>query len=153
MHQEIRNKLRNVVTQCRKLLEEAISQELEGKYRIFAKNAQVTADLNAPMPHLDEEAQESRKSILEHFAHIKARGFAPKESLDQLIREIAFTHLNRLCAYKMMEARNVYVGEEKFRDAVSKGVNSKGVMSILQSTQTMNDSSTLVIKTSPIDIF
>ena len=37
MDQEIRTKLRNVVTQCRKLLEDAISQELEGKYGIFAK--------------------------------------------------------------------------------------------------------------------
>ncbi len=37
MDQEIRNKLRNVVTQCRKLLEDSISQELEGKYGIFAK--------------------------------------------------------------------------------------------------------------------
>ena len=35
MDQEIRNKLRNVVTQCRKLLEESISQDLEGKYGIF----------------------------------------------------------------------------------------------------------------------
>ena len=37
MNQEIRNKLRNVVTQCRKLLEDSVSQELEGKYGIFAR--------------------------------------------------------------------------------------------------------------------
>ena len=37
MDQEIRNKLRNVVTQCRKLLEDSVSQELEGKYGIFAR--------------------------------------------------------------------------------------------------------------------
>lgn len=127
MDQEIRNKLRNVVTQCRKLLEEAIAQELEGKYGIFAKKDQVTADPNAKMGHLTEEEQAARKDILDHFAHINARGFKPKESLDQLVREIAFTHLNRLCAYKMMEAREVYVGGQKFREAVSRGVNSNGV--------------------------
>ena len=44
MNQEIRNKLRNVVTQCRKLLEDSVSQELEGKYGIFVKKDQVTAD-------------------------------------------------------------------------------------------------------------
>ena len=44
MDQEIRNKLRNVVTQCRKLLEDSISQELEGQFGIFAKKDQVTAD-------------------------------------------------------------------------------------------------------------
>ena len=37
MEQDIRNKLRNVVTQCRKLLEDSVSQELEGKFGIFAK--------------------------------------------------------------------------------------------------------------------
>ena len=127
MNQEIRNKLRNVVTQCRKLLEDSVSQELEGKYGIFAKKDQVTADPNAPMSHLTEEEQASRKDILDHFAHIKARGFKPKDALDQLVREIAFTHLNRLCAYKMMEAREVYVGGQKFREAVSRGIDSNGV--------------------------
>ena len=31
MDQAIRNKLRSVVTQCRKLLEESIAQQLQGK--------------------------------------------------------------------------------------------------------------------------
>ncbi|MFZ1008111.1 MAG: BREX-1 system adenine-specific DNA-methyltransferase PglX [Candidatus Sulfotelmatobacter sp.] len=127
MNQDIRNKLRNVVTHCRKLLEDSVSQELEGKYGIFARKDQVTADPNAKMPHLTEEEQAARKDILDHFGHVKARGFKPKESLDQLVREIAFTHLNRLCAYKMMEAREVYLGGQKFREAVSRGINSNGV--------------------------
>jgi hypothetical protein len=127
MNQEIRNKLRNVVTQCRKLLEDSVSQELEGKYGIFAKKDHVTADPNAKMSHLTEEEQVARKDILDHFGHVNARGLRPKEALDQLVREIAFTHLNRLCAYKMMEAREVYVGGQKFREAVSRGINSNGV--------------------------
>jgi len=127
MDQEIRNKLRSVVTRCRKLLEDSISQELEGKYGIFAKKDQVTADPNAKMSHLTEEEQAARQDILDHLGHIKARGFKPKEALDQLIREIAFTHLNPLGAYKMMEAREVYVGGQKFREAISRGINSNGV--------------------------
>jgi hypothetical protein len=127
MVQEIRNRLRSVVTQSRRLLEDAISQELEGKYGIFARKETVTADPHAKMPHLSLEEQEARKDILDHYAHIQARGFKPKEALDQLVREVAFTHLNRLCAYKMMEAREVYVGGQKFRESVSRGVNSNGV--------------------------
>jgi len=127
MDQEIRNKLRNVVTRCRKLLEDSVSQELEGKYGIFAKKGQVIADPNVSMTHLTEEEQAARKDILDHFGHIKARGFKSKEALDQLVREITFTHLNRLCAYKMMEAREVYIGGQRFREAVSRGVNSNGV--------------------------
>ena len=37
MDQAIRNKLRNVVTQCRKLLEDSVSQELQGKFGIYAQ--------------------------------------------------------------------------------------------------------------------
>jgi hypothetical protein len=128
MDQEIRNKLRNVVTQCRKLLEDSVSQELEGKYGIFANKYQVIADPNATMTHLTEEEQAARNDILDHFGHIKARGFKPKEALDQLVREIAFTHLNRLCAYKMMEAREVYIDGQKFREAVSRGIKSNGFL-------------------------
>ncbi|WP_295431643.1 BREX-1 system adenine-specific DNA-methyltransferase PglX [uncultured Thiodictyon sp.] len=145
MNQELRNKLRSVVTQCRKLLEEAISQELEGKYGIFARKDQVTADPHAPMTHLTEEEQAYRRDLIDHINHIqsslstklprtsnKEQGTNSQEqialpALDQLVREIAFTHLNRLCAYKMMEAREVYVGGQKFREAVSRGANSNGV--------------------------
>ena len=38
MNQEIRNKLRN---QCRKLLEDSVSQDLEGKFGIFARSGHV----------------------------------------------------------------------------------------------------------------
>ena len=36
MDQAIRNKLRNVVTQCRRLLEEAVAQVLQGQFGIYA---------------------------------------------------------------------------------------------------------------------
>ena len=47
---------------------------------------------------------------IDHLGHIQALGYKAKDALAQLVREIAFTHLNRLCAYKMMEAREVWVG-------------------------------------------
>jgi hypothetical protein len=127
MEQATRNKLRNVVTQCRKLLEESIAEQLEGQFGIRAgKKDSVLIEDEARMSHLTEEDQHYRRDLLDHLEHIKARGFKPKDALDQLIREIAFTHLNRLCAYKMMEARDVYVGGKKFREAVSRGINSNG---------------------------
>ena len=127
MEQAVRNKLRNVVTQCRKLLEESISQQLQGQFGIYAgKKDAVQVEDEARMGHLSEEDRQYRRDLLDHFEHIKARGFKPREALDQLVREIAFTHLNRLCAYKMMEARDVYVGGQKFREAVSRGIDSNG---------------------------
>jgi hypothetical protein len=127
MDQAIRNKLRGVVTQCRKLLEDSVSHELQGKFGIYTQKNAVQVDDDARMTHLSTEERAARKDILTYFEHIKARGFKPKDALDQLVREIAFTHLNRFCAYKMMEARQVYVGDQRFRDAVGKGVNSNGV--------------------------
>lgn len=128
MDQGLRNKLRGVVTQCRRLLEDSVSQELQGKFGIYAvRKDDVQVDDEARMSHLGDEERAARKDILDHLDHIKARGFKAKEALDQLVREVAFTHLNRLCAYKMMEARQVYVGDQRFREAVSRGVNSNGV--------------------------
>jgi hypothetical protein len=72
------------------------------------------------MGHLPEEDRSCRQDLLDHLEHIKAIGYSLREALDQLIREIAFTHLNRLCAYKMMEARGL------IREAVSRGLKSQG---------------------------
>src|SRR5271166_2553300 len=128
MDQGLRNKLRSVVTQCRRLLEESIAQQLQGRYDIYAsgKKDEVRAEKDVPLGHLSDEERQARQDILAHFRHIEALGYKRKESLEQLIREIAFTHLNRLCAYKMMEVRDVYVGGQKFREAVSRGLKSQG---------------------------
>src|SRR5215475_10030305 len=102
MDQTIRNKLRGVVTQCRKLLEDAVAQTLQGQFGIYrGTKGEVHVEEAARMTHLSEEDKAYRRDILGHFEHIKARGYEPKEALEHLIREIAFTHLNRLCAYKL----------------------------------------------------
>src|SRR6266542_418624 len=129
MDQAIRNKLRNVVTQCRKLLEEAVSQVLQGQFGIYGsgKKDEVHVEDEAGLKNLSEEDRGYRRDLQAHLGHIGALGYKPRDALAQLVREIAFTHLNRLCAYKMMEARQVYVGGQKFREAVSRGINSNGM--------------------------
>ena len=42
-----------------------------------------------------------------------------EDAVEQLVREVAFTHLNRFCAYKMMETRAL------IRKAVSDGLKSQ----------------------------
>ena len=87
------------MTQCRRLLEESIALQLQGKYDIYAtgKKDEVRAEKDVPLGHLSDEEPQARQDILAHFEHIKALGYKPREALEQLIREIAFTHLNRLC--------------------------------------------------------
>jgi len=128
MDQAIRNKLRNVVTECRKLLEEAVSQVLQGQFGIYGtgKKDEVHVEDESGMKNLSKEDRGYRRDIQAHLGHIEALGYKPKDALAQLVREIAFTHLNRLCAYKMMEAREVWVGGQRFREAVSRGMKSQG---------------------------
>jgi len=122
MDQAIRNKLRGVVTKCRKLLEEATAQALQGRFGIYAarKKGEVQVEEESRMAHLTEEDRACRQDLLDHLEHIQAIGYKPSEALEQLVREIAFTHLNRLCAYKMMEAQGL------IREAVSRGLKSQG---------------------------
>jgi hypothetical protein len=130
MDQGIRNKLRSVVTQCRKLLEEAVSQVLQGQFGIYAsgKKDEVHVEDESRMKNLSEEDKGYRRDIQAHLGHIEALGYKAKDSLAQLVREIAFTHLNRLCAYKMMEARAVWIGGKPFRESVSRGMKSQGFL-------------------------
>lgn len=124
MDQSTRNTLRNVVTQCRKLLEESVAQVLQGQFGIYAagKKDEVQIEPEARMSHLSEEDRAYRQDLLDHYEHIKALGYKSKDALAQLIREVAFTHLNRFCAYRMMESRGL------IRESVSKGLKSQGFL-------------------------
>lgn len=114
-----RNVLRKVITDCREVLETAIAEVLQGHYGIHADGTIESAD---GLPHLDASAREGRDRILAHLRHVQGAGFELDEAVTQLVREVAFTHLNRFCAYKAMEARGL------IREAVSRGPKSQGFM-------------------------
>ena len=66
MEQATRNKLRNVVTQCRKLLEDSISQQLQGTFGIYAgKIDTVQVDNEDRMGHLSAEDKQYRRDLLD----------------------------------------------------------------------------------------
>lgn len=119
MDKEVRTVLKSAVARCRRLLEEAVAQVLQGQFGIHPDG---TVEDETRMGHLCQEDLRYRSEILCHLEHIRAAGFGPRESVGQLTREAAFTHLNRLCAFKMMEARGL------IREAVSRGLRSQGFM-------------------------
>lgn len=119
MDASTRNTLRNAVTGCRKILETAISELLEGRYGIDKKG---TITPNERMEHLSAEDKHFRNDLIAHLEHIQASGYSKKEAAGQLVREVAFTHLNRLCAYKILETRG-YI-----RESVSRGIRSNGFL-------------------------
>ncbi len=119
MDKSLRNTLRTTITQCRRLLETSVEQVLEGRYGIYASGK---LDDASQMTHLSAEEREYRQQVRVHLEHIQAAGFKPADAVGQLVREVAFTHLNRLCAYKLMETRKL------IREAVSRGMKSNGFL-------------------------
>src|SRR5256885_14131777 len=136
MDKQLRNTLRNVVTQCRRLLEDVVTEVLQGQFGVHTTGKVEDA---AEMGHLSEEDRQYREQILVHLEHIEKGSVVSGQSsvakgttdngrrttdwaVAQLMREVAFTHLNRLCAYKMMETRSL------IREAVSHGLKSQGFL-------------------------
>lgn len=109
--------LRNTVTRCRQLLEASIFDVLEGQFGIHRDG---TIEDEARMAHLSPEERGYRHEVILSLEHKKAAGFDPGAAVAELVREVAFTHLNRLCAFKMLEERKV------IREAVGRGTNSNG---------------------------
>jgi len=135
MDKALRNTLRNVVTRCRKILEDAIAEILQGRYGIHKTGV---VEKSESLTHLSPDEIAHRERVIAHLKHIDAttprskRGKATSNSKDgenyeppaveQLIREAAFTHLNRLCAYKMMAQRGL------IEDAVGRVLKSRGFL-------------------------
>src|SRR5438270_6449071 len=113
MDKALRNTLRNMVTQCRRLLEETIGEILQGQFGIHRTGKVEDA---ARMGHLSDSDRAYREQVLVHLQHIESGGFKRADATAQLIREVAYTHLNRLVAYKMLEQRKL------IREAVSRGL-------------------------------
>lgn len=128
MDKILRNSLRLAVTQARRLLEEAITDQLSGELGIDRSGAVEEA---ARLVNLDTEGRRFRAEIVDHLRHIDAlmpgdharpKGGVAHEAVEQLARAVAFTHLNRLCAFKLMEQPD----RKLLRETVGRGMNSNG---------------------------
>jgi len=126
MDQTIRNTLRETVLAARSLLENAIREELQGRHGIYTANTKgrgtpgLVVEDDARMDHLEADERETRMVLLDHLDVLQTGGLAAPSALDAFVREAAFTWLNRLVAFKMLEARGLV------REAVSRLENSNG---------------------------
>lgn len=125
--QSTRNRLQKFVSDARKLLSEEFTQQLQNTYGLDP----VTGDIASlsDLPSLSPSEQQTAKLLrdtLEHYlaANHKADPYADKAlvtaALDRIVREQAFTVLNRLAALRMAEARQFVM------ESISKGYQSKG---------------------------
>src|SRR5215218_5455815 len=124
-----RNSLRNTVIRCRRLLEEATSSILEGRFGI-QRNGEVEDP--SQLTHLSEAELQYREQVASHLLHMQATGVTAKEAVARLVREVSYTHLNRLCAYKMLETqgalRQVVGRGLGSNEVVGRGIKSNGFM-------------------------
>ena len=103
MDKATRSTLQNATQAARRLLEEDFDQQLEGIYDILPDGGV----LDAPGAHLDAHGRLLRNKLVAALGHYRQRGLSPQAARAMLLREAAFTTLNRFAALKLLEARKV----------------------------------------------
>ena len=130
--QSTRNLLANLVSECRRLLSAEFTAKLQELYGIQPTGE--VADV-ASLTQLTDEQREVARLLRERIAHIQAGltagGAKPeaaaRDAVQRVIREQAFTVLNRLAALRLCEERGIVL------ECVRQGVNSEGFQLFRQS--------------------
>jgi hypothetical protein len=121
--QTTRNRLARFVSDARALLTEEFTRQLQNEYGLDPASGDVTPIDR--LTALDDRRRETAKILretLEYYlaGNSKLDGKANRDVLDRIVREQAFTVLNRLCALRMSEARGLVL------ESIAKGYQSKG---------------------------
>lgn len=117
--QTTRNRLQRFVNDARRVLEEEFTRQLQNDYGMDPNSGSV-AEL-ASLRHINDAQRESARILRDTLAHYCAGGdMDAKQGLDRIVREQAFTVLNRLAALRMAEARGLLV------ESVGDGFQAKG---------------------------
>lgn len=117
--QTTRNRLQRFVNDARRVLEEEFTRQLQNDYGMDP-NAGAVAEL-ASLRHINDAQRETARILRDTLAHYTASGdMNATQGLDRIVREQAFTVLNRLAALRMAEARGLLV------ESVGNGFQAKG---------------------------
>ncbi len=122
--QSTRNRLQRFVAEARSILTEEFTRQLQANYGLDPKSGGI-AELDT-LKFLDNQGQQTAVILRETLAHYvtsisaKSEKERNKQALDRIIREQAFTVLNRLAALRMAEARGFLL------ETIAKGYSSKG---------------------------
>lgn len=120
--QSTRGRLQKLVNSCRSMLSDEFSIQLQQTYGLDPKTGEVTP--MARLTHLDDRQRHTAEVLRLTLAHYLGADADDTDHritvLDRMVREQAFTVLNRLAALLMMEARGQLI------ESVSKGYQSRG---------------------------
>lgn len=121
MNPETTTALRNFTLRARAFLENEVGEQLEGIYG-WLPNGKLELAEKYPAVQEIEQAKAARQEIERFLADSLDAGSNAGDAREELLREAAFTWLNRLVALKMMETRKLV------RPTLSKGVQSSGFL-------------------------
>lgn len=122
--QTTRNRLQRFVNSAREILSDEFTRQLQAVYGMDPKQGTV-ADISS-LTHLNNSQRQTAhilRETLEHYLATtpgKSDKDRVKQVLSRIVREQAFTVLNRLAALRMAEARDFLL------ESVGKGQSSKG---------------------------
>ncbi|MBZ9746805.1 BREX-1 system adenine-specific DNA-methyltransferase PglX [Mesorhizobium sp. CO1-1-7] len=117
--QPTRNRFQRFVTDARRALEEEFTRQLQNDYGLDPVSGTM-APLES-LRHLNDQGRETARILRDTLAHYCADpGTDAKSGLDRIVREQAFTVLNRLAALRMAEARGLLI------ESVGNGYQAKG---------------------------
>jgi len=114
-----RKAIRDLALQARELLIRETQELLEGTYGLYA-DGRLDPPEKLPQVQADPETAETYRRLARFLEDEGRAGVSRAEAVERLVRETAFTHLNRLVAFRMMETRRL------IRGTVNKGVESNG---------------------------
>lgn len=117
-----RGQLQTFVTKARLVLTDEFTKQFQQDFGLDPNSGSV-APLDS-LSHLDDQRLATARLLREIFDHylpaaMSSGAEARKTTLDRMVREQAFTTLNRLAALRMMEARGL------IRECVGKGYQSQ----------------------------
>lgn len=117
--QATRNRLQRFVSDTRRILEDEFTRQLQNDYGMDPASGNVTPIEN--LRHINDQQRETARIMRDTLAHYCASpGTDAQSALDRIVREQAFTVLNRLAALRMAEARGLLI------ESVGNGYQAKG---------------------------
>lgn len=118
--QPTRNRLQKLVSEARSLLTIEFTRQLQNDYGLDPESGNISPV--EVLTGLDDERLSTAKILRETFNHYQSTtpGENTKDLLERIVREQAFTMLNRFAAIRMAEARGILFA------SISNGYQSKG---------------------------
>ena len=117
--QATRGRLQRFVNDARRVLEEEFTRQLQNDFGMDPNAGSVDALVS--LRHINDSQRETARILRDTLAHYTASGdLSVSQGLDRIVREQAFTVLNRLAALRMVEARGLLI------ESVNNGMQAKG---------------------------